>query len=191
MVVDDEGIYYDSSKPSSLESLIAQPLCANETARAQALQKTLVDSGATKYNGYANPSAHLLLPEVLDDLLAGGPYVLLIDQIADTPSLAGADVSESDVVKMIADARDKYPDARLLIRPHPDTLQDNKKGLLSSLKDTPQLADAIWFAQPCHPHALIRGAEAVFTLSSQLGFEALILGKPVHCYGLPFMPAGD
>jgi capsular polysaccharide export protein len=41
-------------------------------------------------------------------------------------------------------------------------------------------------ADHCHPHALLNVVEAVYTVSSQLGFEALLLGKPVFCFGMPF-----
>ena len=40
--------------------------------------------------------------------------------------------------------------------------------------------------EPCHPHALLRAVDAVYTVSSQMGFEALLLGKPVYCFGMPF-----
>lgn len=46
----------------------------------------------------------------------------------------------------------------------------------------------MWKSLPInrHPHALLNRVEAVYTVSSQLGFEALLLGKPVYCFGMPF-----
>ena len=38
----------------------------------------------------------------------------------------------------------------------------------------------------CHAATMIEKAEAVYTVTSQMGFEALIWGKPVHCFGVPF-----
>ena len=36
------------------------------------------------------------------------------------------------------------------------------------------------------PLSLLKQADEVYCVSSQMGFEALLLGKPVHCYGMPF-----
>ncbi len=38
----------------------------------------------------------------------------------------------------------------------------------------------------CHPVRLLREAEAVYVVTSQLGFEGLLWGKPVRCFGMPF-----
>ena len=38
----------------------------------------------------------------------------------------------------------------------------------------------------CHAATMIEKAEAIYTVTSQMGFEALIWGKPVHCFGVPF-----
>jgi capsular polysaccharide export protein len=37
-----------------------------------------------------------------------------------------------------------------------------------------------------HPAALLERAEAVYVVTSQLGFEALLWERPVHCFGMPF-----
>jgi hypothetical protein len=37
-----------------------------------------------------------------------------------------------------------------------------------------------------HPAALLERAKAVYVVTSQLGFEALLWGRPVHCFGMPF-----
>ncbi|MBT1445359.1 capsular polysaccharide biosynthesis protein [Shewanella sp. JM162201] len=186
IIKDDVGIYYDSNQPSQLELLIPVSLSEAELARSRRLQAQIVEFGITKYNCYPSTSAHRHCPEELTTLLNGSAYVLLVDQVAGDQSLIGGQVGSDDALAMVSRAKACFPDARLVIRAHPDTLQGNKSSLLSSLRDHELLKDAVWFAAPCHPHGIIAAAEAVFTLTSQLGFEALLLGKPVFCFGMPF-----
>ncbi|WP_234918994.1 hypothetical protein, partial [Aeromonas veronii] len=49
------------------------------------------------------------------------PRILLVDQVAGDLSIPGALASEADFVAMVAAARRNHPDARLLLRTHPDT----------------------------------------------------------------------
>jgi capsular polysaccharide export protein len=42
------------------------------------------------------------------------------------------------------------------------------------------------FDRDINPWQLLERCHAVYTVSSQLGFEALMAGKPVTCFGLPF-----
>ena len=37
-----------------------------------------------------------------------------------------------------------------------------------------------------HPVRLLEKAEAVYCVTSQMGFEALLWGKPVRTFGMPF-----
>ena len=88
---------------------------------------------------------------------------------------------------MVAAARRNHPGARLLLRTHPDTRIGKKRGVLARLtQKLPELADLEIVSEPCHPHLLLKMVDAVYTVSSQLGFEALLIGKPVHCFGMPF-----
>ncbi|WP_421201896.1 capsular polysaccharide biosynthesis protein [Aeromonas enteropelogenes] len=115
------------------------------------------------------------------------PRILLIDQVAGDLSIPGALASEADFLAMVAAARRNHPNARLLLRTHPDTHFGKKSGVLARLVERePLLAELEIVSEPCHPHALLKMADAVYTVSSQLGFEALLLGKPVHCFGMPF-----
>ena len=41
-------------------------------------------------------------------------------------------------------------------------------------------------AQDVSPLSLLAQADVVYTVTSQMGFEALLLGKEVHCFGMPF-----
>ncbi|MFU1552775.1 capsular polysaccharide biosynthesis protein [Aeromonas sp. A04] len=199
LIADPIGIYYDARQPSQLEQLIATPVDDALLERAQRLMGELVRLGVTKYNCYATRPAdpacdssarlsargeHGGLPAALAQRLLqdARPRVLLVDQVAGDLSIPGALASEADFVAMVEAARRNHPNARLLLRTHPDTRFGKKSGVLARL----QLDDVEVVAEHCHPHALLSRVEAVYTVSSQLGFEALLLGKPVYCFGMPF-----
>ncbi len=198
LIADPVGIYYDARQPSRLEQLIATPCDADTLARAERLIGELVRLGVTKYNCYASrpdtasaagprsPSVAEVkgLPTALAQRLQqdARPRVLLVDQVAGDLSIPGALASEADFVAMVEAARRNHPHARLLLRTHPDTRFGKKSGVLARLK----LSDVEVVADHCHPHALLRLVDAVYTVSSQLGFEGLLLGKPVYCFGMPF-----
>ncbi|WP_026141306.1 capsular polysaccharide biosynthesis protein [Aeromonas sp. QDB54] len=198
LIADPVGIYYDARQPSRLEQLIATPCDADTLARAERLIGELVRLGVTKYNCYAtrpdtasaagprSPSVADVkgLPTALAQRLLqdARPRVLLVDQVAGDLSIPGALASEADFVAMVEAARRNHPHARLLLRTHPDTRFGKKSGVLARLK----LSDVEVVADHCHPHALLSLVDAVYTVSSQLGFEGLLLGKPVYCFGMPF-----
>ncbi|NBA25887.1 capsular polysaccharide biosynthesis protein [Aeromonas caviae] len=198
LIADPVGIYYDARQPSRLEQLIASPCDAAMLARAEQLIHELVRLGVTKYNCYAGRPAPQSsysstslaakdvggLPAALAQRLLqdGRPRVLLVDQVAGDLSIPGALASEADFIAMVETARRNHPDARLLLRTHPDTRFGKKSGVLARLRPS----DVEIVADHCHPHALLNLVDAVYTVSSQLGFEALLLGKPVYCFGMPF-----
>ena len=199
LIADPVGIYYDARQPSWLEQLIATPCEPGMLARAERLTDELVRFGITKYNCYA-PRPDALAPQapygeeqglpasLAEGLLQDGrPRVLLVDQVAGDLSIPGALASEADFLVMVAAARRNHPGARLLLRTHPDTRFGKKRGVLARLtQKLPELADLEIVSEPCHPHLLLKRVDAVYTVSSQLGFEALLIGKPVHCFGMPF-----
>lgn len=200
LIADPVGIYYDARQPSRLEQLIATPCDTAMLDRAERLARELVRLGVTKYNCYATPPARLSpqssarlpvrgedttgLPPALALRLQSDarPRILLVDQVAGDLSIPGALATEADFVAMMETARCNHPNARLLLRTHPDTRFGKKSGVLARL----QQDDVEVIADHCHPHALLNLVDAVYTVSSQLGFEALLLGKPVYCFGMPF-----
>lgn len=142
------------------------------------------DKGVTKYNIYQNQDAPFSLPKELERRLWNDtrPKILIIDQVAGDQSITGALADEQSFLDMVSTAKSRHPNARLLLRTHPDTLLGKKVGSLEKLK----LPDLEIVNEHCHPHALLRAVDAIYTVSSQMGFEALILGKPVYCFGMPF-----
>ncbi|WP_411167249.1 capsular polysaccharide biosynthesis protein [Aeromonas sp. DSM 116730] len=184
IVFDDDGIYYDARSPSRLERLIPLPLDIAQMARAKRVIASVVKHGITKYNLYPSLDDSTQLPASLKrrfdmDLR---PRILLIDQVAGDLSIVGAMANEQSFLDMVEAARIQHPGARLLLRTHPDTRFGKKRGALASLN----LPDLEVVSEQCHPHALLRKVDAIYTVSSQMGFEALLLGKPVYCFGIPF-----
>ena len=71
--------------------------------------------------------------------------------------------------------------------PHPDTERGLRRGLIEQA-DLDRLADVV--ARDTAPAALLDQVDVVWTMTSLMGFEALLRGLEVHCLGTPSMPAG-
>ena len=171
LVVDDLGIYYDPTAPSRLERLIAQraSLRPDQNRRALALIRKIRDAGLTKYNlSGAQPE------------LPTGHRILVVGQVEDDASLTrgGGAVRTND--GLLTAARAAHPDAILIYKPHPDV----EAGLRDGGSVAPELADLV-VAQTDVGY-LLDHVDAVWTMTSLLGFEALIRGVPVTTLGAPF-----
>ncbi len=167
LVADDIGIHYDARSPSRLERLIGD--APADSARARRLIDLWCDLNLTKI-------AHL--PDY------GGPlpprYILLIDQVRGDLSVEGGLARASSFQRMHAAARAEFPALPIVLKAHPDARLRGAAGYLDA-----NAADRV-IAAPCNPARLFAGAEAVYTVSSQAGFEALIHGRPVRTFGMPF-----
>jgi capsular polysaccharide export protein len=180
LIADDMGIFYDATQPSRLETLVNQQVSTDLLARANQLITKIKLHGITKYNCYANQALPISLQSYFTRTEKS--KILIVDQIAGDLSIEGALASQDDFINMVKQARINHPNSELLLRTHPDTRFGKKKGVLASL----ELPDLITMSDACHPHALINAVDAVYTVSSQMGFEALLLNKPVYCFGMPF-----
>jgi capsular polysaccharide export protein len=165
LVLDDVGIYYDAAAPSRLEALIAQPLTPAQEARAQALAALWREGGLSKHTAAPDPVAP-----------PPAPYVLVVDQVRGDASIAGAGAGPGDFAEMLRAARAEHPDKTILIKAHPA----GRGHFPKAIPGAHVVSGAV------HPARLVAGAAAVYTVSSQLGFEALLHGVPVACFGAAF-----
>ncbi|ERL52359.1 capsular polysaccharide biosynthesis protein [Halomonas huangheensis] len=174
LVVDRQGVYYDATRPSDLESLIAEEdFLPDEEAHATLLMSRLRELRLSKYN-HAPDNAFPL---------ASRPRVLVVDQTRDDASIRYGMANADSFQNMLQTALDEHPEAEILVKLHPEVIAGTKAGHLAQAAEHPRcriIADDI------NPWALLDGVEAVHVVTSQLGFEALLAGLPVTCHGMPF-----
>lgn len=176
IVVDDLSIYYEAAKPSRLERLIADPPDAVLRARAAEVAEFINRERLTKYNA--------ALDRPLD--LGRGdrrPRILLVDQVRGDRSIAGSCADAGTFARMLETARREAPRARIMVRVHPDVVAGHAQGYLAALAEE----DGFEFLPDnVNAHAVLDAVDQVWTVSSQTGFEALLRGLPVTCFGVPF-----
>lgn len=175
LVVDDLGIHYDAARPSRLEALIrtAPDWCdAAMTARAEGLIRRIVDAGLTKTNTGAALDPRILRP---------GRRVLIVDQTAGDAAIAGGLAGPDSFTAMLAAARAAHPGDQLILKRHPAVVAGHKRGCIADAA-----LDGLTVVGDVHTADLLAAVHAVYVVTSGLGFEALLRGLPVHCFGAPF-----
>ncbi len=174
LVTDDLGIYYDPARESRLERLIANPITPQECARAEALIARIVAGGITKYNLGTAP----VLPE-----RDGRRRILVPGQVEDDASIVLGAGAERGNLALLRRVRADNPGAFLIWKPHPDVEAGLRPGAIPA-EALPGLAD---LSLPgTDPAALLGLVDEVWTITSTLGFEALLRGVPVTTLGAPF-----
>lgn len=178
-VIDDLGIYYDATRPSRLEHILSEGVFdAALLQRAAALRERIVASGLTKYNvgagGWQRP--------------ANGRRVILVPgQVETDASIAyGAPEGVCAIrrnMDLLRAVRQANPEAWVVYKPHPDVLAGLRvKGLDEDA--ALQWCDEQVIDVPMGE--LLGKVDEVHVLTSLAGFEALLRGKAVTCYGQPF-----
>lgn len=175
LVADDLGIYYDPTHESRLERLILSAPPPGAETRAKALIAQIKAAQVSKYN----------LGGQLPDLghLPAGPRILVPGQVEDDASirLGAGDIRTN--LGLLRATRAANPGAVILYKPHPDVEAGLRPGAIDP-GDLAGLADLV--APHAPPLALIDAVDQVWTMTSLLGFEALLRDKPVTCLGTPF-----
>lgn len=174
-VQDGQGIYYDATHPSDLESILQhtqffEALCD----RAARLRKRIVTENLTKYNvgtgSWKRPGE-------------AQRVILVPGQVESDASLAYGAPGIRTNMGLLQAVRQYNPEAWVVYKPHPDVLA----GLRARGQDEDQAL------QWCNEQVtdiimgdLLQQVDEVHTLTSLAGFEALMRGKQVVCYGQPF-----
>jgi capsular polysaccharide export protein len=175
LVLDTSGMYYDPASGSALEGLLATRAFMDEDlGRAARFRERHVALKLSKYN----------LGRTALQVDSRGRRVLLVPgQVEDDASIMRGSPVVRTNLDLLRAVRAANPDACILYKAHPDVVAGNRRGAVPA-------ADLALLADACVNEAniidCILAADEVHTMTSLSGFEALLHGRTVHCYGGPF-----
>jgi capsular polysaccharide export protein len=177
LTLDSRRPYFDPSGPSDLEVLLAtMDVAPALLARASALRAALCVRGITKYNLGGEAAS---LPPT-----PGRRRILVPGQVEDDLSiLRGAAGGVRTNLGLLRAVRAEAPDAFIAFKPHPDVEAGYRRGAVP-VAEARALADVVLARAPIAP--LLDLVEEVHTITSLTGFEALLRGRAVTCWGQPF-----
>lgn len=177
LVLDRTGIYYNPQTPSDLEVLLSEGRFApGDLERARRLRESIVAAALSKYNVGDRNTRLPRIPE-------GRTAVLVPGQVQDDASIRLGCVDLRSNLELLRATRERRPDAFIIFKPHPDVVSGNRRGAVSAA-DAQRYADVVVDDAPLP--ACLSLVHEVHTLTSLVGFEALMRGLRVSTYGLPF-----
>ncbi|MED0634152.1 hypothetical protein Q0Q97_00555 [Escherichia marmotae] len=183
VIIDDTTAYYDATRQSRLEMLLQNgpDLNHEQTIRAREAINKIVTNRVSKYND----SINIHLPVGRD----GVDKILLIDQRYGDQSVPSALADDKSFESMLANAISNNPDADIIIKQHPDAIKGGKSSYFNNtlIEQYRQIYPNIYTVTiDINPYAMFEYVKEVYVVSSGVGFEALMAGKKVHCFGMPY-----
>jgi len=178
----EKALYFDATVESDLELILETYDFAADTElmeRARRGIASLVSSRLSKYNsGQATDIDAIYGPKTK-------PRILVVGQVEGDMSMVkgmSRQMTNNELVRAVVA---ENPDAQVIYKPHPEVLKGIRKKPKQSNPDAVRdiclvvdqdiaLADAF------------ESIDRVYTMTSLAGFEALIRGLPVTCFGMPF-----
>ena len=174
LVIDTRGIYFDPSQESDLEHLLNFHNFSDvERERAQKLRQYLIEKKLSKYNNYEGVSL---------DLPKNKKIILVPGQVEDDASIRFGASGMSNL-ELLKEARLSDENAYIIYKPHPDVLAGNRVGSVEPHVGL-QFCDQI--VTEVSLDSVLSLADEVHTMTSLVGFEAIMRGIKVFTYGLPF-----
>ncbi|HEC1787906.1 capsular polysaccharide biosynthesis protein [Campylobacter lari] len=176
IVKEEVGIYYDATAPSKLENILnTYEFSSKELEQAKKAIELIKKEKLSKYNN------NLCLPkELFND---NEERTLIITQVANDASLKFGLADNFSTQDIINEAIKENPNARIYIKIHPDVLSGKKQSDFNA-QDLP--SKCILIKENYNPIELLSHFKKVYTKTSGMGFEALMLECECICYGKPF-----
>lgn len=177
-IYDDISYYYMADYPNRLTQKLnsKEELSKDELARSKKCIETIISQHISKYN--AQP---LQCPTMTQGYKR---RVLVCDQaFADASTIYGK-VTEQDFQNMLVAAIHENPDAEVIIKTHPDShWEKNRSGYYTHIKSYKNVRV---INEPVNPYSLFENVDTVYVGTSGMGLEALLAGKKVVTFGVPF-----
>lgn len=174
LVVDSRGIYFDPTCESDLEHILQTHVFeTRELERAAGIRHYLIAKKLSKYNIYS---------DIELDFPKDKTIVLVPGQVEDDASIRYGAPGMNNL-ELLRQVRSRRLDAYIVYKPHPDVLSGNRAGNVEA-------AEALRYCDRIVTEvgldSVLSHADEVHTMTSLVGFEALIRGIRVVTYGMPF-----
>jgi capsular polysaccharide export protein len=145
-----------------------------ELARAARLREHIVATRISKYN--VGGERAIAVP-------SGRRVILCPGQVEDDASIVLGCKDVRTNLGLLEAARQAFPHAFIIFKPHPDVLSGNRVGAVDPVA-AKRLCDHI--EEDATLAACLDVADEVHTMTSLVGFEGLLRGKRVVVHGQPF-----
>jgi capsular polysaccharide export protein len=176
LVIDKEGIYFDPTNQSTLETILkTYDFQSNQALleEAEELRKKILKTKISKYN----TTNHKVL-----DLPKDKTKILVSGQVEDDASIRYGAKGMTNL-QLLKEVKDDNPNAYIVYKPHPDELSGNRVG---NIEEKDALAYCNLVLVDISMSSVLDAIDEVHTMTSLTGFEGLLYGKKVVTYGLPF-----
>lgn len=175
LTFDDLAPHYDGNHQSRIEKIILEqkPFMPDDILSSREMIDSILNNKLTKYNDQP----------IMDFISIGTKtkkVLIILQSFGDASvEISGGDVSVFSA--MFNDALRENPDTDILVKLHPDTLIKDNASYISNTRN------GIYYINfAINPISLLSYVDKVYVYSSQMGFEALLLGKEVIVYGTPW-----
>jgi capsular polysaccharide export protein len=175
IIEDNIGMYYDATNPSRLEQILKEKKLKKYLEISKKAIELIKYQKISKYN-----NSSLTLPKYLQN---DEDKVLIIAQTKGDMSLKYGYADTFDNKEMILKASQDNPNSKIYLKVHPDVIAGKKESNID-IEFAKKYCEII--DENIHPIVLLEVFDKVYTQTSQMGFEALLLGKEVHIFGAPF-----
>lgn len=182
VVSDTKGQYFDAKRNTDLEDFLNSDVTigTNDIEVAKSLRNKIVGNKISKYNHQP-----IYTPTIGRNRVK---KVLVVDQSYGDMSIGRGCANENTFKRMLECAINENPGCDILVKTHPDTIAGKKGKKLGYYSDlmTKDYSNVYKVTMPINPYSLMDICDKVYVCTSQFGFEALMAGKEVRTFGIPW-----
>lgn len=178
-IFDDLTTYFDATRPSRIELILNSDFKVTEAQKNQARKiiDKILKNKISKYNNQ---------PIYTPSIGKNSKKVLVIDQSYRDFSISKGLADDNTFKIMLKTAIKENPDADILIKTHPDAIGKKSVKPVCYYQGVDEKNNVYKITEGINPFSIINYVDKVYVCSSQFGFEALMAGKEVHTFGMPF-----
>ncbi|MBI0425840.1 hypothetical protein [Psychrobacter sp. NG27] len=177
IVMDSQAPYFDTTRPNDLTDLIAN-FDFGQDGYNEVLAQEMLDYYVTHRVSKYNHQPYVDIVPIYG--IKNKKRILVLGQVLYDDSLKYGDGIGITLLDVVNKAIDENPEAQIIVKPHPMTL-DNPD-IVSTLTEL----DCLILTQSIHLVDALETVDHVYTITSLGGFEALLRCRRVTVLGRPF-----